>query len=120
MKLTPVTTVDRFVAIDGVTIIRIFRCLRALDGYYDPPVVQDKSDVWGICPEGPDSFHEIGQLQDVLKTIATQPMVAAAAKASPRRFAEMVSAAFDLGLVFYVGSRAIWSVADHIADAKRF
>jgi hypothetical protein len=47
-------------------------------------------------------------------------MVVAAAVASPKRFAEMIAAAHDLGFVFYVASRAIVSVTDHIADAKRF
>ncbi len=121
MKLTPVTDVARFVSIDGMTIVCISRSLRALDAYYDPPVVQDVIEVWGTCfDEAPDSFREIGQLQDVLKTIATQEMVAAAALASPRRFAEMVAADHDLGLVFYVANKAMWLVADHIADAKRF
>jgi hypothetical protein len=121
MKLTPVTDVARFVSIDGRTIVRIARSLRALDAYYDPPVVQDVRNAWGTCfDESPDSFQEMGQLQDVLKTIAVKEMVAAAALASPRRFAEMIAAAHDLGLVFYVASRAMWSVADHIADAKRF
>jgi hypothetical protein len=121
MKLTPVTDVARFVSIDGKTIVCISRSLRALDAYYDPPVVQDVKEAWGTCfDEAPDSFQEIGQLQDVLKTIATQEMVAAAALASPRRFAEMIAEAYDLGLVFYVASRAMWSVADQIADAKRF
>jgi len=121
MKLTPVTDVARFVSIDGTTIVHISRSLRALDAYYDPPVVQDVTEVWGTClDEAPDSFQEIGQLQDVLKTIATREMVAAAAMASPRRFTEMVAAAYDLGRVFYVASRAMWSVADYIADAKRF
>lgn len=121
MKLTPVTDVARFVSIDGRTIVRISRSFRALDAYYDPPVVQDVRDVWGMCfDESPDSFQELGQLQDVLKAIPTQEMVAAAALASPRRFAEMVAAAYDLGLVFFVASRAMWSVADHVPDAKRF
>jgi hypothetical protein len=94
--------------------------LRALDAYYDPPVVEDVRVAWGTCfDETPDSFQEVGQLQDVLTSIATREIVAAAALASPRRFAEMVAAAYDLGLVFYVASRAMW-VADHIADAKRF
>lgn len=121
MKLTPVTSVDRFVSIDGTTIVRISRSLLALDGYYTPPVVEDVRDIWGMClDEEPDSFREMGQLQDVLKAIASQEMVAAAAVASPRRFAEMVASAYDLGLVFYVASRAIWAVGDHVADAKRF
>lgn len=121
MKLTPVTDVVRFVSIDGATIVRISRYLIALDGWYDPPEVQDVREVWGLClDEAPDYFREIGQFADVLKSIAAQKMVAAAAGASPRRFAEMVAVAYDLGLVFYVGSRAIWSVAEKIADAKRF
>jgi hypothetical protein len=121
MKLTPVTDVARFVSIDGRRIVCISRSLRALDAYYDPPVVQDVREAWGTCfDEAPDSFQEIGQLQDVLKSIATQEMVAVAALASPRRFAEMVATAHELGLVFYVASRAMWSVADHIPDAKRF
>src|SRR4051812_43612627 len=90
MKLTPVTDVARFVSIDGRSIVRITRSLRALDAFYDPPVVEEVTDAWGTCfDESPDSFQEIGQLPDVLKIIATRDMVAAAALASPRRFAEM-------------------------------
>jgi len=121
MKLTPITKVDRFVSIDMRTIVRVCRWHEALDGYYDPPAIQDESAVWGTCHvTEPDTVHELGELQDVLREIAHQPMVAAAAVASPRRFAEMVAAAHDLGAVFYVASRAIWAVADQIADAKRF
>src|SRR4051794_11003410 len=108
MKLTPITDVWRFVSIDGKTIVRVRRSLTALDGYYDPPVRQDVSDAWGYCFDGTrDSFREVGDLQDVLKTVAAASMVAAAALASPRQFAEMVAAAFNLGNVFYVGSRAL-------------
>ncbi len=121
MKMTPVTDVERFISIDGRTIVLISRSLRALDGWYDPPVVQDASKVWGTChDEAPDSFQESGQLQEVLKTIASPEMIAAAAFASPKRFAEMVAAAHDLGLVFYVASRAMRSAVGPIADAKRF
>lgn len=121
MKLTPVTGIERFISIDGRTIVQISRSLRALDGWYDPPVIQDKTEVWATChDEDRDSFQEIGQLQDVLKAIASQEMIVAAAVASPRRFAQMVATAFDLGPVFYVASRAIQAVANHIADAKRF
>lgn len=121
MKLTPVTDVARFVSIDGRTVVRITRSRQGLDAYYDPPLIEDVTEVWGTClDESRDSFHEIGQLKDVLKTIATQDMVVAAAVASPRRFAEMVATAHDLGSVLYVGSRAMWVVADRVADAKQF
>ena len=70
MKLTAVTDAGRFISIDGTTIVCICRCLRALDAWYDPPVVQDVREAWGTCLDGaPDSFREVGQLQDVLKTI---------------------------------------------------
>ena len=121
MKLTPVTDVARFVCIDGWTIVRISRSLRGLDAYYDPPVVQDLREVWGTCfHETPDSFQEIGQLQDVLTTIASQEMIAAAALASPRRFSEMVAEAHHLGDVLYAASIAMSAIASRIADAKRF
>jgi hypothetical protein len=123
MKLTPVTHVGRFISVDGRTVVHISRSRQGqgLDAYCDPPVIEDETEVWGTClDEHRDTFHEIGLLPEVLQTIAPQQMVAAAAMASPRRFAEMVASAHDLGGVFYVASRAIWAVSDHIADAKRF
>jgi len=121
MKLTPVIDILRFVSIDGTTIVHITQSRSNLGTYSDPPVVEDIREVWGTClDDTPDSFREIGQLQDVLRTIAPRQMVTAAATASPRRFAEMIAFAHDLGLVFYVASRAMWLVADHIADAQGF
>jgi hypothetical protein len=121
MKLTRILSIDRFVSIDERTIVRISRCEKALDAYYDPPVIRDVSMVWGTCLNvEPDSFCEVGDLEHVLKDIAPQPMVAATAIASPRGFAQMVAAAHNLGYVFSVASRAIQLVVDHIPDAKRF
>jgi hypothetical protein len=121
MKLTPVLSINRYVSIDGITIVHICRSMQALDAYYDPPVIEDATEVWGTCnDEDRDSFHEIGRLEDVLKTIAAQPMVAAAAKASPRRFAQMVASAHELGRVIYIASFALRCMADRIADPKRF
>jgi len=85
-------------------------------------VVADATDVWGWCSdEEPDHFREIGQLRDVLNTIAAQPMVAAAAVASPRRFAEMIAVAHGFSRVFYAGSFAVsLALEAHIPDPKRF
>jgi hypothetical protein len=121
MKLTPIIDVQRFISIDGTTIVRIAQYRQALDGWYSPPVIKDLREVWGTClDENRDSFREVGSLQEVLRSIASPDMVTAAVTASPRRFAEMVAVAHDVGLVFYVASRAMWAVADRIADAKRF
>jgi hypothetical protein len=57
MKLTPVTDVARFVSIDGTTIVRISRSSRALDAYYDPPVVQDVREAWGTCFDEAEKGH---------------------------------------------------------------
>jgi hypothetical protein len=118
MKLTPVINISRFLSIDGATIVRISRYRIALDGYYDPPVVKGEKVVWGTSLEMRDTFQEIGQLHDVLKTIAPQEMVAAAAMASPKQFAEMVAEAHNLGRVYYIASTAMW-VTD-IPNAIRF
>ncbi|MBN9517011.1 hypothetical protein J0H58_00600 [bacterium] len=121
MKLTPVTSVTRYLSINGATVVLISRCRRALDGYYDPPVVLDQQETWGSCfDSSPDSFREHGQLRDALGAIASRNQVAAAAVASPRRFAEMVGDAHRLGRAIYVGSWAIQLVAEYVRDPQRF
>jgi len=121
MMLKPVTRVARFVSIDGATIVHISRSRQLLEGHSRPPTVEDLRVVWGICfDESRDSFWEMGSLQETLTFIASQEMVAASARASPKRFAEMVAWAFHLGRVIYPGSIARLVIGDRIADAKRF
>ena len=98
MALTPITEIRRYISIDEKIIVRISRSKQEMDYYSDPPV--ELKIVWGYCLDAePDSFRETGSLRDVLMQIATRPMIVASAVAAPRRFAEMVSVAYDLGKV---------------------
>lgn len=114
------TSVTRFVSINERTIVRINRCLSP-DAYCDPPVVEQSTDVWGSCHrEEPDSFREIGSLEDALKDVAPARMIVASAISSPECFARMVTAAHELASLIAVGSLAIAVISDHIENAGRF
>ena len=68
LNLTPITSVERFVSIDGVTVVRIYRCKQWLEGFSDPPIIEDEAVTWGSCfHDTPDRFIEVGALEEVLK-----------------------------------------------------
>jgi hypothetical protein len=114
------TSIARFVSIDDRTMVRIDRYLSP-DAYCDPPVAENATHVWGSCSnEEPDSFREIGSLEEALRDVASAPMIIAAAVASPRGFARMVASAHELSSVITVGSLAIAVLSDRIENARRF
>lgn len=104
-KLTQVTSVRRFISIDGKTVVRLVRSEQALDAYVSPPGGREISSTWGFClDQEPDTFREVGSLAQTLEKLAPRRTISAAAIVSPRRFSEMVAAAGDLGGLVSVGS----------------
>lgn len=113
-------SISRYISIDERTIVRISRFLSP-DAYCDPPVAENATDIWGSClTEEPDSFREIGSLEEALRYVASSQMIIAAAVASPWRFARMVTAAHELPSPIAVGSLDIAVLADRIENAGRF
>lgn len=113
------TQIARFIAVNERVIVRLTRFLSP-DLYADPPIFEQLSVRWGSCHRGePDSFRELGSLEDALKDVAPIPMLVAAATASPLTFAEMVASAHELGRVIAVGSVARLALGDS-PEARRF
>lgn len=113
LKLTPVTSVRRYISIDGKTVVRLVRSEQNLDAYVSPPGGRMISSVWGFyLDQEPDTFREVGSLAETLEKLAPRRTLSAAAIVSPRRFSEMVADAEGLGSLVFVGSLAVAIVLD--------
>lgn len=120
LPLVARTQIARFVSVNERVIVSITRSLSP-DAYADPPVFEQLSTRWGSCSTSePDSFRELGSLEDALKDAAPLPMIAAAASASPRGFAEMVASAHELARVIAVGSFVMSVLDEAFDDARRY
>ena len=114
------THIERHLTLNGHCMAKISR-FETDHCYSDPPRVDNLRVAWAICPDtNPDTFREYGDFATTLNKCAEHDQIKAAAVASPRAFADMVSSANDFGRVITTGSLAMMTVADKFDKPKRF
>lgn len=126
MPLTPVTSISRFVSVGGHRMALITRY--KTDFTYTAPAVQKKQtahknhrETWANFLEGdPDSLFEYGSFENALREIGDSKQITGAAVASPQQFAEMLTAAYDLGRLIAVASVGRLAMGDLFKKPQRF
>ena len=120
MSLIPVKRIERFLTIAGQQIAVIIQ-YKTNAGYSDPPDCIDYQKTWVVCEEAsPDSFCDCEGFQQALRKIRDQRQIRTAAIGSPKRFAEMICAEYELGMGIAEDSIANLVVREKYAEPARF
>jgi hypothetical protein len=119
-KLTPVTSIHRFLSVGGRQVVRIIR-YRTDFSYGGKTDFPDNSASWAVTNrESLDHFFEYGSFECAMKAVAGTRQLIAAATASPLEFAIMVASAFTLGRVIAVASLGRLCMGDDFEKPQRF